>query len=1569
MAERNANIRYLTLLPNAGLWAAIALVSFSLRVSAEEELGFRTKYIRDYAAANTTITSTKVDRAPKLDGTLNDPLWKQAGKTESAFVLFPSRTPAGRQSVAYFCHDDKALYITFDNEETELDQQQIDNKEIGVGDHVGVLFEVGDTRGRGARCKIIGNRAGFSMQGSWRKAELARDDYKCVYGPNRWIVQMAIPFSSFPGHGQPALRGELWGIKLVRFGKTLDTGASRMRTSWPHINAVSEDVAANNGKLYFESDNMLENGALTLKDGAAAGWKAEGKLDAAGIHATLNQTIKVRPESRFSIEWTPEMFSGSVSVNVKGKTIATHAIGDAVTRLDFQQPKGEAEASIAIALKGEGNPPAFRTSFLLDDVPQDYVCLTNNDWVPTRNLKQRVPDSGDGRYTYLKPWQGTFGYCIYRSQGCPDPYVPGQKMPPSGYVGRPTQEPLAFPPKRPDIGEDEVENFPWQSIWEDGYVPELIGMPMSSFDEGGKSGWIPFSKGSLTGKDSWAGWPVDRWAGASPHDVLIDLPGKYFIHRLDILFITSSFRNMEIYVKPEGKPESDFILIYKDIGPGTGKPYGYGAIPPYVSIKDLDSVASQVRICLKLDRGDMSTGAPFNNKFGRVNCQMDLFGIAEIWLWGERIGEHTDSEIKYFKPIMPPEKPALVAQKLSKLPEPLIWPRPKSVKRLDGVFSIDAETTIRFPDCDRLPAIAEQIKDDFARRYLTNVRMSTEKEAAPASNVVWIGLPGLDPVFDDVCRKESLEAPDRPQGYALKVTADKILLLGRDVEGVCWGTQSLLQWADHDEKNAFFRGIEIRDYPLIPLRTIIPSTDHRNPLYPTKSNPLNFYRIMDGLARNRLTGIANWTPSSPFQSESNTLKMMRYAYDRGIEVRPVAFFNSFPGEMLEANPDIQPEGSSGLGGDDGTWETQNICPSSPVTYRVIEDLIEKSAKLQPYAQYVEFGYLGSHSARFNVCRRCVNSGKTDAALYQEFVNRVTQICAKRNLTPVFTNAFMYGGAKVLAEGTARGAAIPNVSRDVMLRIDRPMKRTELEELGFCELARPWETPKNFIGEGAYHGGAEFFAQAPKSGWKEATMIEGDDCNFGWSWNRAMSSSMLLFAEQTWNGPAPENKPATKTEYEAFSLAAVNACVRFNEQISLGHEYPSWRTGIKPSFFSVDISKACTRSHIDNGIAAGMGRSGNREGWISSGAAFDFRRLPLGENTFANVPFNIIDPAQNDWKSVVIIGNTAKEYLIPRSTQRAVIPIGKKAASLCVLRCPVGVGVPAGHSHPEQILPSYTYEYTDGTRCVCDRELPRNTVPLTCGNPRTFMPNAGNTMGTDLLTFLDPNSRVAFASNTLSGAGATLFLNEFVNPYPEKEVRNLIVSLPNPEQKEFTLTVHDAIFAVTGVEPNEWDVKFWKSRPPAPLLPPNVQVAETRPLLKPCEWSPQQHRYVDVATKTAVAGLHEPGGVKLPTWELSFTAAQNISAIGYRLSMPGTYANPMPVRLRHADVTLQVQENGKDWKDLCVVHGSTAMDGEQIVACNRNGITAVRFVLNSAAYSQDEESTGIGLLAPEVYVQR
>src|SRR6185295_3486298 len=209
-------------------WMAGALFLLSSLAAAQDTFDFRTKYIREYNPASTRIVCKKVDHAPKLDGTLNDPIWQQAGTTDSAFMMIPQKEVCGRQTVVYTCYDDQNLYVAFDCEEGDLDQQQIDDPEISRGDFVGIHIEAGDYRGRGPRFVLAGNRAGFRPGEPWGQAGLK---YKCAAGPKRWFAQFAIPFKGF---GRTPLRGEAWGVKFTRYGKTPETGALRMRSSWPY---------------------------------------------------------------------------------------------------------------------------------------------------------------------------------------------------------------------------------------------------------------------------------------------------------------------------------------------------------------------------------------------------------------------------------------------------------------------------------------------------------------------------------------------------------------------------------------------------------------------------------------------------------------------------------------------------------------------------------------------------------------------------------------------------------------------------------------------------------------------------------------------------------------------------------------------------------------------------------------------------------------------------------------------------------------------------------------------------------------------------------------------------------------------------------------------------------------------------------------------------------------------------------------------------------------------------------------------------------------------------------------
>src|ERR1700747_428612 len=95
------------------LFACVALACPATR-GGEERLDVRCKYVREYHAQNTSIVCKKVDHAPKLDGPLNDPIWQQAGKNDSAFMLISNNEVCGRQTLVYLCYDTDALYVMYD---------------------------------------------------------------------------------------------------------------------------------------------------------------------------------------------------------------------------------------------------------------------------------------------------------------------------------------------------------------------------------------------------------------------------------------------------------------------------------------------------------------------------------------------------------------------------------------------------------------------------------------------------------------------------------------------------------------------------------------------------------------------------------------------------------------------------------------------------------------------------------------------------------------------------------------------------------------------------------------------------------------------------------------------------------------------------------------------------------------------------------------------------------------------------------------------------------------------------------------------------------------------------------------------------------------------------------------------------------------------------------------------------------------------------------------------------------------------------------------------------------------
>ena len=98
-----------------------------------------------------------------------------------------------------------------------------------------------------------------------------------------------------------------------------------------------------------------------------------------------------------------------------------------------------------------------------------------------------------------------------------------------------------------------------------------------------------------------------------------------------------------------------------------------------------------------------------------------------------------------------------------------------------------------------------------------------------------------------------------------------------------------------------------------------------------------------------------------------------------------------------------------------------------------------------------------------------------------------------------------------------------------------------------------------------------------------------------------------------------------------------------------------------SCFFVNLRPHCNMAFKDD-------TAGDRKGgWDDFGPKADMRVMPLGRHTFADVPFDIIDPATNKGKSCIVLGDARWRPYLPRRVENIVI--GRKLAALYFLVSP------------------------------------------------------------------------------------------------------------------------------------------------------------------------------------------------------------------------------------------------------------------------------------------------------------
>ncbi len=115
-----------------------------------------------------------------------------------------------------------------------------------------------------------------------------------------------------------------------------------------------------------------------------------------------------------------------------------------------------------------------------------------------------------------------------------------------------------------------------------------------------------------------------------------------------------------------------------------------------------------------------------------------------------------------------------------------------------------------------------------------------------------------------------------------------------------------------------------------------------------------------------------------------------------------------------------------------------------------------------------------------------------------------------------------------------------------------------------------------------------------------------------------------------------------------------------------------------TFTKLDLKPYMTTGFADQTAGDGQG------GWTDQGATNDLSSFTLrGEQYFESVPFDIVEPNDNDGKSAIGL----RQFFGGVFTDEVTIPVGQKAAGVYILHA---------FSYDDSLIATYTFQYADGT---------------------------------------------------------------------------------------------------------------------------------------------------------------------------------------------------------------------------------------------------------------------------------
>jgi hypothetical protein len=439
-----------------------------------------------------------------------------------------------------------------------------------------------------------------------------------------------------------------------------------------------------------------------------------------------------------------------------------------------------------------------------------------------------------------------------------------------------------------------------------------------------------------------------------------------------------------------------------------------------------------------------------------------------------------------------------------------------------------------------------------------------------------------------------------------------------------------------------------------------------------------------------------------------------------------------------------------------------------------------------------------------------------------------------------------------------------------------------------------------------------------------------------------ASRAVLESQFSWNPyedllkAQPEREDLTLGDYDQI-LGYTS--IRTSEMLS-GYEFPAWRLGTAGSYRTLSLRELANWSHVDERLLDGLG-------WVDKGTNYDLRRMPTGKVEFAGIPFDILAPADNGGRSVVLLQNLAEAAGgWPGAHRRVNIPVGSAVGSLVFLRATMEEGGPP---------PRYEAIFEDG-----------GFAPI----PVVYTGwNGGGKLRAATLRGAWP----AWLGEAPCGDPVMLYAFEWVNPYPEKAVKEVCVRFAGPEGQRFS----EALFAVTALGATPTDVREWATRPDRPpvltlaragldKLPlagerlvygqsfefphglPIVKTAAGLPDVKAVSaraFNPADGAYSTATSDGFVIPVFDAWSDAFKKWSGRFPARTG-GAFEVLLSKPIQASGFTVIAESYYHLELQVSADGKQWKTMGQGWGSEQTGAQGIVFPAPETVVAFRIALKN-----------------------